>query len=120
MTAPDNIPLNLLAAPVVTPQVQLPPSVSDKDAQMLAAAIGSFAQPLADAQKTAAVEATKQAQIIADVTRSVYRGFFYIAVMIIALAGIAMLTGKDQTAEKLIFGLLGFLGGVGFSKWVKK
>lgn len=103
--------------PTITPEIQLPSGVTDKEAQMLAAAISSFAHPLADAQKVAATEATKQAQIYADVVRSVYRGFFYVAVMVLVLAGLAMFTGKEQTAEKLIFGLLGFLGGLGFAKW---
>lgn len=107
-------------APVVVPDIQVQPGTSDKDVQMIAAAIGSFAQPLAEAQKIAAVEATKQAEIIADVTKSVYRGFFYLSVLIIILAAIAMLTGKDQMAEKLVFALLGFLGGLGFAKWVQR
>jgi len=99
--------------------VPVPPGVSDKDVQMIASAISSFAQPLADAQKTTAIEATKQAQIRADLARTVYRGIIFLGIFVLVLAAIAMLTGKDQTAEKFVFGLFGFLGGVGFSRWMK-
>jgi hypothetical protein len=110
---------NPTQTPVVMPSMQVP-GISDKDIQMMAVAIGGFAQPLAEAQKTVAMETTKQAQIAANVTTTVYRGFFIVGVLVIALAAAAMFTGKDQTAEKLVFALLGFLGGLGFAKWVQK
>jgi len=104
----------------LSPEVQLPPENSENEAQLIVAAISSFAQPFAEAQKITAIETTKQTQIAADVTKSVFRGFFFLSVLIIILASVAMLTGKDQMAEKLIFALLGFLGGLGFAKWIQK
>jgi hypothetical protein len=115
-TDPSHVPESISIAKPLGP---FPTEVSEKDVQMIATAIGSFAQPLAESQKVVATEATKQAQIRADLTRSVYRGFFYIAVLVIILAGAAMFTGKDQLAEKIVFALLGFLGGMGFSRWTK-
>ncbi len=54
---------------VVIPQVAPPApasSISDKEIEMLGAVISSFAQPLAHALETVAVETTKQTKIIAE------------------------------------------------------
>jgi hypothetical protein len=87
---------------------------------MLGTVIGSFAQPFAHAQETAAIEATKQTQIIADATHKTYRWFFIIGLGVLALATIALFKDKDQITEQLIIAMFSFLGGLGIGRSSKK
>lgn len=108
---------------VVVPQIANPETsstITEKDIQMLGAVISSFAQPMAQAQQTVAIESTKQTKIIAEATQKTYRGFFIVAIGILVLAGLAMWRDKDQITEKLIIALLSFLGGLGVGKSLNK
>lgn len=77
-------------------------------------------EPLVKSQEIAATEGTKRAEILAKVA---HRGLFYfftIAFMILVIATIALFLGKDQLAEKIIFGVITFIGGLGIGKSMPK
>ena len=109
-----------------TPQVQVvkqdvaSAGISEKDIQMIGTIISSFAQPMAHAQETAAIEATKQTQIIADAAHKSYRWLFIIVLGVLILASCAMFMNKDQITEKLVIAMFSFLGGVGIGRVAKK
>ena len=87
---------------------------------MIAAVVGSLVQPMAHAQETAAVETTKQTQIIADATHKTYRWFFGIGFGVLILAAIALFKDKDQVTTQLIIAMFSFLGGLGVGRVSKK
>jgi Mn2+/Fe2+ NRAMP family transporter len=107
--------------PVEVVQPTSPPSsTGEKDVQMIAAIIGSLVQPMAQAQETAAVETTKQTQIIADSTHKTYRWFFGIGIGVLVLAAVALFKDKDQVTTQLIVAMFSFLGGLGIGRVSKK
>jgi hypothetical protein len=107
---------------------------TDKDTQAVTA-IGALLTPIVqsvtDAQKTVATENTKQTEIrarentrqteiAAATTRQTHFGLAAICVLTFAVAIIALFMGKDQLTEKMVFSLLGFMGGVGVGKYQSK
>lgn len=94
--------------------------ITEKEIQMIGTVISSFAQPMAHAQETAAIEATKQTQIIADSTDKTYRWFFFTGMGVLLLAGIALFKEKEQITAQLILALFSFLGGVGIGRSTKR
>jgi len=113
-------PISNSAVQVVASQTAAESGVTEKDIQMIGTIISSFAQPMARAQETAAVETTKQTQIIADATQRSYRWFFIIVLGVLILAGVALFKDKDQITEKLIIAMFSFLGGLGLGRTAKK
>ena len=87
---------------------------------MIGAIVGSFAQPMAQAQETAATEATKQTKIIAEATHKTYRWFFIIGIGVLLLASIALFKDKDQVTSQLIIAMFSFLGGLGIGRVSKR
>jgi len=73
-------------------------------------------EPIARSQEIAQTEETKRAQIGADIASKFLRYFFGIAFTILIIAVIALFLGKDQLTEKIVFGVIGFIGGYAFGK----
>jgi len=80
--------------------------------QALTKLINGMVEPIARSQEVAQVEETKRLEMSVSLARSLVRYQFAIAAVFMAVSVIAMLLDKDQIAEKIIFGVLGFLGGI--------
>ncbi|WP_111497922.1 hypothetical protein [Marinobacter bohaiensis] len=87
-------------------------------------AMGKFfegiVEPIARSQEIAAKEGTKQAEIMAGIA---HRGLFYffaVAFVILGIAVAALFLDKDQLAEKIIFGVISFIGGLGIGRSMPK
>ncbi|MFI2810947.1 hypothetical protein [Microbulbifer sp. JSM ZJ756] len=91
-------------------------SNNHEEVEAFAGLIRSLAEPITTSQIEVAKETTKQTQIISGITKSLLRGVFGIAFSIVLIAAFALFKGEAQLAEKVIFALLGFLGGFGFGK----
>jgi len=87
-------------------------------------AMGQFFQgivePLARSQEIAAKEGTKRAEIMANIAHKGLMYFFAIAFSILAISVLALYLGKDQLAEKIIFGVITFIGGLGIGRSMPK
>ncbi len=84
--------------------------------QAIASLVKGFVEPLAHSQEIAETEKTKRAQIEADVVSTVLRYSFALAAVLVIIAIIALFRGKDQLTEKIVFAVVGFIGGVAFGK----
>ncbi len=84
--------------------------------QALGAVIKGLVEPFADSQKTTEFEKTKRTQIEADTSRTMLRYSFGLAFFLVIVAVVALALGKDQLTEKIIFAVVGFIGGFGFGK----
>ena len=73
-------------------------------------------QPIAEAQETAAKEATERARVPASTVRVLIIGAYIVGALIIGLAAYALYLGDSNMAEKVIVALLAFLGGFGLGK----
>lgn len=76
--------------------------------------------PLARSQEIAAVEGTKRAEIMAKIAHRGLLYFFAVAFSILVIAVVALYLGKDQLAEKIIFGVITFIGGLGIGRSMPK
>ena len=87
-------------------------------------AMGKFFEgiiaPLARSQEIAAVEGTKRAEILAKIAHKGLLYFFAVAFSILAISVVALYLGKDQLAEKIIFGVITFIGGLGIGRSMPK
>ncbi len=87
-------------------------------------AMGKFFQgivePIARSQEIAAKEGTKQAEILAKIAHKGLFYFFAVAFSILAISVVALYLGKDQLAEKIIFGVITFIGGLGIGRSMPK
>jgi hypothetical protein len=83
-------------------------------------AMGRFFQgivePLARSQEIAAKEGTKRAEILAKIAHKGLLYFFAVAFFILAISVLALYLDKDQLAEKIIFGVITFIGGLGVGR----
>jgi hypothetical protein len=73
-------------------------------------------EPLAEGQKAAAIERTKQTEIISKERTKKFWGACAIAGAVVVIAAIALYLGKDQLTEKILIAIVSFLGGIGFGK----
>ena len=89
------------------------------EVQAIAGLFRGLVEPIAKSQEFAEAEKTKRAQIEAGTTTSFLRYSFGLAAVILAISVVAMFLGKDQMAEKIIFGVVGFIGGFAFGKGAK-
>ncbi|SEA83835.1 hypothetical protein SAMN05660420_03364 [Desulfuromusa kysingii] len=71
-------------------------------------------EPFAESQRIAAVEGTKQTEIIVKAKTKMFLGICGLVTLIIIIAGIALFLEKDQITEKIIIAIVSFLGGMGF------
>ncbi|MCW8879405.1 MAG: hypothetical protein OQJ89_06780 [Kangiellaceae bacterium] len=87
-------------------------------------AIGKFFQgiiePIVKTQEIVAKEGTKQAEIMANIAHKGLFYFFAVAFVILAISIVALYLGKDQLAEKIIFGVITFIGGLGIGRSMPK
>lgn len=98
------------------PKQTLPP-----EAVVIKEAIESFIGPLADAEKVKAIEETKRYTVWFNLIRESIRWIFIFAFAILGFIILVYLYGDKELAEKIIFALLGFIGGFGFgSRWRRK
>lgn len=88
--------------------------------QTLAHLFQGVLEPLAKSQEIAAIEGTKRAEILARIAHRGLMYFFSVAFIILFLAGAALFLGKDQLAEKIIFGVITFIGGLGIGRSMPK
>jgi len=88
----------------------------NSEVEALSGLLKNITEPMANSQVVAAKEATKQTKIIADTTRTVFRGLIGVAFAVIILAGVALVMKETQVTEKIVIALLGFLGGFGLGK----
>ncbi len=93
---------------------------TSSDVEAFAGLIKNISEPIANSQIIVAQEATKQAQIVADTTKSLFRGLIGVAFAVVIIAGIALFKDETQLTEKIVIALLGFLGGFGVGKSVNK
>ena len=91
-----------------------PPHTASTEAQVFKEAIGAFIEPLADAEKVKATEETKRFTIWVGLIRESFRWVYLLAFAIFSLVPFAYLNGDKEFAEKIIYALLGFVGGFGF------
>lgn len=97
-------------------QVEVMEKTPASDVEAFAGLIKSISEPIANSQVVVAQETTKQTQIIANTTKSLFRGLIGVAFAVVVLAGIALFKGEAQLTEKIVIALLGFLGGFGVGK----
>ena len=112
MTAPHQPP----AQQVVSPQSPVVQDGAPVEVQAIASLIKGFIEPLARSQETAETEKTKRVQIEASTARTVLRYSFGLAGFLVVVAIIALFLGKDQLTEKIVFAVIGFIGGFAFGK----
>jgi hypothetical protein len=107
-----------------TNEISAHSQVVDKGEPVEIQAMGKFFEgiitPLAKSQEIAALEGTKRAEILAKIAHKGLLYFFIIASSILAIAVVAMFLDKDQLAEKIIFGVITFIGGLGIGKSMPK
>lgn len=98
---------------------ELSPVVDDGepvDVEAIARLIKGIVEPLAESQKISHVESTKRAEISARLASGFFRHFFGIAFLMLGIAVAALFLGQIQLAEKIVFGVIVFLGGAAFGK----
>jgi len=94
----------------------LPADNNLRDVQAISELLRGVTEPLARSQDVAQQEGTKRAQIFADVTLRFHQYSFVIGAGVLLIAGVAMFLGQTQLTEKIVFALLGFLGGFGLAR----
>lgn len=101
-------------------KVELVDENSHSEVEAFAGLIRSLSEPIANSQVVVAQETTKQTKIVADTTKSLFKGLIGIAFSVVVLAGLALYQGEVQLTEKIVIALLGFLGGFGVGKSASK
>jgi len=76
-------------------------------------------EPFAESQKIAAIESTKQTEIIVNAKTKMFWGVCVLTGLIILLATYALYLDKDQITEKVIIAIVSFIGGLGIGKQSK-
>ena len=101
-------------------QVEVVGKEASSEVEAFASLIKSISEPIANSQVIVAQETTKQTQIVANTTKSLFRGLIGVAFAVVILAGLALFKGETQLTEKIVIALLGFLGGFGVGKSASK
>ena len=104
----------------VTPQSPVVQGGEPVEVQAIAGLIRGLVEPLARSQEFAESEKTKRVQIEARITSSFLRYSFGLATVILCISVAALFLDKDQLAEKIIFAVVGFIGGFAFGKSSKR
>jgi hypothetical protein len=89
------------------------------EVQEIAGLFRGLVEPIAKSQEFAESEKTKRSQIEADTTKTFLKYSFLLAAAVLVISVIALLLGKDQLTEKIIFAVFGFIGGFAFAKSAK-
>ena len=101
---------------VVSPQSPVVQGGEPVEVQAIASLIKGFVEPIARSQEVAEIEKTKRTQIEANVSSLILRYSFGLAGALVVIAALALFLGKDQLTEKIIFAVVGFIGGFAFGK----
>lgn len=101
---------------VISPQSPVVQDGAPVEVQAIASLVKGFVEPFARSQETAETEKTKRAQIEANVASTVLRYSFGLAGVLVVIAALALALGKDQLTEKIVFAVVGFMGGFAFGK----
>ena len=104
----------------ITPRSPVVDQGGPVELQAIGKVFEGIVQPLAKSQEVAAVESTKRAEILAKIAHRGLLYFFAIAFAILAISVFALYLGKDQLAEKIIFGVITFIGGLGIGRSMPK
>jgi len=91
-----------------------PAHPASTEAQIVKEVVEAFIGPLADAEKVNATEETKRYTIWVALIRESLRWVYLFAFAVFGLILLAYLNGDKEFAEKIIYALLGFVGGFGF------
>lgn len=104
----------------IRPNSQVVDKGEPVEIQALGKLFQGVVEPLAKSQEIAATEGTKRAEILAKIAHRGLLYFFIVAFSILAIAVIALFLDKDQLAEKIIFGVITFIGGLGIGRSMPK
>ncbi|MCP5194044.1 MAG: hypothetical protein H6987_13395 [Pseudomonadales bacterium] len=104
----------------ITPHSPVVDQGGPVELQAIGKVFESLVTPLARSQEIAAVEGTKRAELLAKIAHKGLLYFFAIAFSILAIAVLALFLDKDQLAEKIIFGVITFIGGLGIGRSMPK
>ena len=104
------------STPPVTPKSPVVQGGAPIEVRELAALFRGIIDPIAKSQEFAESEKTKRADIEARITATFLRYSFCLAAAILAIAVAALFLGKDQLSEKIVFAVIGFMGGFAFGK----
>jgi len=88
--------------------------------QAVAQLFQGVVEPITKAQKIVAEEGTKRAEILAKIARQGLLYFFSVAFCILAISVYALYLGQEALAEKIIFGVITFIGGLGLGRSMPK
>lgn len=87
--------------------------VGDKhEMAVLKELVNGIAEPLIISQE----EETKRANLLIGLYQNLANKLFWIIVIILAIAALALWKGNAQLTEKVIIALIGFIGGLGVGK----
>ena len=112
----DNLPDQPSAQANITPHSPVVQGGDPVEIQQISMLIGGLVEPFARSQEFAETEKTKRIEIEANTSKSLLRYSFGLAVFILCIAILSLFLGKDQLAEKIIFSVIGFVGGFAFGK----
>ena len=96
-----------------SPVVQQGEEIEIKD---IADLFSGLVEPLAKSKIIEEEQKTKRLEIEADVTKTSAKYLYGIVAVILAIAIIALFRDKDQLTEKIIFAVIGFIGGHALGK----
>ena len=104
----------------ITPQSPVVDQGGPVELQAIGKVFEGLVAPLARSQEISAIEGTKRAEILAKIAHRGILYFFIVAFSILAISVIALYLGKDELAEKIIFGVITFIGGLGIGRSMPK
>lgn len=78
--------------------------------------VEGIADPLVKGQ----LEETKRTELLVGLYEKLASKLFWIVVLILAIAGLALWKGEPQLTEKVIIALISFIGGLGLGKGLGK
>ena len=104
----------------ITPTSKVVDAGEPVELQALGKMFQGFVEPIARSQEVAAKEGTKRAEILAKIAHRGLLYFFAVAFSILIISVIALFLGKDELAEKIIFGVISFIGGLGIGRSMPK
>lgn len=82
--------------------------------------VEAFVGPIAEAEKIKATKETKRYIVWVALIRESLRWVYLFAFAVFGLILLAYLKGDKEFAEKIIYALLGFVGGFGFGSRARK
>jgi len=97
-----------------------PADTASTEAHIVKEVVEAFIGPLADAEKVKATEETKRYIAWVALVRESLRWVYLFAFAIFGLILLAYLKGDKEFSEKIIYALLGFVGGFGFGSRSQK